>query len=836
MAEEILIKYKADMTELDSDYKAIIATDAKVRQTMETPIKFSGVDELKSALKLIAAQSKEINFKTASAEIDNLVNDSTKLKALIDSLSKSMKGMEQGTKEFKAMDSIIQSANKQLATLGKTSEKTGETLRSQNRQAIQDVQKLIDKFGEFDKRTIAAAKSAANIGDKIGDAKQLIDAFNPDTKFQGVSAALSGVAAGFGALQGAMALVGGESEEMNKALVKVQTAMNLSQAISQLGQAGGAFTALRAQAVASLTAIRTAIGLTGIGAIAIALGAVVAYWDDIKEAVTGVDRNAKKLSETAEKDLEIQEGKIKKLGEQDEVLKLQGKSEREILVIKQQALVAINKQKLADLGRILETEREELLSYQRRVERNVKLGIISAKEGISSELQGKIDSLRALTGRVKTAQSEVANQEAKLTNEIKAIDQKDANDKAKRNSDALTKAQQGAKDLAAQVKKDNDEYFKDFNEQQKYKTSSSDEYYKKEEANLERIGETANARNEYNKKKGQERADELIKNAKNLFKITTQIDQDAEKEAKRLAQEKEDRLKAQIQLIGDFAKKGILLEIGINPESVARIQQSVEGAFEAFKTGSKATSEDKAKAAADVLGNTYSAVSDAIRESDRRESARKLEELNAQQEEEIRLAGENEQKKEVIKQKYELKRKELKRKEAQADKEKAIFDIVVNTAVSVAKSLASPFLIPFIIGLGAAQLALVTARPLPKFEKGGRVKDGLLRGAPHSAGGIAIEAEGDEYIVNKHSTQKHLGLIDAINKDNAQEYLDKHIVLPAIQKKEAEIAQKAISNQLNYENNIINKAMAKTLNEIKRGNEANTDKIVRAVSQQNYGL
>jgi hypothetical protein len=254
--------------------------------------------------------------------------------------------------------------------------------------------------------------------------------------------------------------------------------------------------------------------------------------------------------------------------------------------------------------------------------------------------------------------------------------------------------------------------------------------------------------------------------------------------------------------------------------------------MEAFK-GDKIKA--KIGAAAGVLGDTYSAVSDAIRESDRRESARKMDELNAQQEEELRLAGENQQKKDIINQKYELKRKELKRKEAQADKDKAIFDAIVGTAVSVARSLADPFLIPFIIALGAAQVALISSRPIPKFAKGGRV-NGMIEGAPHSAGGVILEAEGNEYIVNKNSTAKHLGLIEAINKDKAEEYLNKNLLLPAIKAKESEMAQMYVNNQLQFENHIVNKAMNRTLSEIKKGNDQNTDKIVRAVSKSNYSL
>jgi hypothetical protein len=60
--------------------------------------------------------------------------------------------------------------------------------------------------------------------------------------------------------------------------------------------------------------------------------------------------------------------------------------------------------------------------------------------------------------------------------------------------------------------------------------------------------------------------------------------------------------------------------------------------------------------------------------------------------------------------------------------------------------------------LGAAQVAAVLAQPLPKASRGL-----LLRGPSHAAGGIPIEAEGGEAIINKRSTSMFKPLLSAIN-------------------------------------------------------------------------
>jgi hypothetical protein len=94
---------------------------------------------------------------------------------------------------------------------------------------------------------------------------------------------------------------------------------------------GKAFDELKIVAVNAFRSIKAAIGSTGIGLLVVALGAIVAYWDDIKAAVSGVSSEQKKLNEESTKNLKTQQDKLKAIGDQDNILKLQGKSEKEIL-------------------------------------------------------------------------------------------------------------------------------------------------------------------------------------------------------------------------------------------------------------------------------------------------------------------------------------------------------------------------------------------------------------------------------------------------------------------------------------------------------------------------
>ena len=160
------------------------------------------------------------------------------------------------------------------------------SLRSQLRQAQADVAELSEKFGVTSQEAINAAKKAGELKDKISDAKSLTDAFNPDAKFKALSSSLAGVAGGFAAIQGAQALFGSESKELEKTLLKVQSAMALSAGLQQIGESVDSFKQLGAVAKSYsivqkvITAAQwlwnAAMAANPIGAIVVAITALIA--------------------------------------------------------------------------------------------------------------------------------------------------------------------------------------------------------------------------------------------------------------------------------------------------------------------------------------------------------------------------------------------------------------------------------------------------------------------------------------------------------------------------------------------------------------------------------
>jgi hypothetical protein len=187
-----------------------------------------------------------------------------------------------------------------------------KSLKSQYKEAVAELQKVSAQYGETSKEAINAAKSAALLKDQIAESKDLVNAFNPDAKFKSLEGAISGVLNGFQAYEGAMGLIGAENEELQKTMLKVQSAMALTQGINGVMEAGDAFKKLGAKikdtaigqglltaataaytfvTTATTTAVklfRIALISTGIGALIVGVGLLVANFDSIVNVVKKV--------------------------------------------------------------------------------------------------------------------------------------------------------------------------------------------------------------------------------------------------------------------------------------------------------------------------------------------------------------------------------------------------------------------------------------------------------------------------------------------------------------------------------------------------------------------
>lgn len=174
------------------------------------------------------------------------------------------------------------------------------SLKSQLREAQNDVNALSEKFGATSQEAINAAKRAAQLKDAIGDAKALTDAFNPDAKFNALSSSIGGVLNGFQAFEGALGLVGVEGEAVQETLLKVQSAMALSQGIQGLAEARDSFKQLGAVIGDTFKGLKGALLASGIGAFVVLLGVVASEWDNIAESLGLVNKKQEAYNDTLE--------------------------------------------------------------------------------------------------------------------------------------------------------------------------------------------------------------------------------------------------------------------------------------------------------------------------------------------------------------------------------------------------------------------------------------------------------------------------------------------------------------------------------------------------------
>ena len=290
-----------------------------------------------------------------------------------------------------------------------------KTLKQQFKEAQQEVQLLSEKFGATSQQAIAAAKSAASLKDQIGDAKALTDAFNPDAKFKALSGSLTGVAGGFSVVTGAMGAFGTQSEEVEQALLKVQSAMALSSGLQSLGEARDSFkqlggvvkdtfstlsseSSLAGKATSALGPVWKAVGLsgktalngiragiaaTGIGLLVVALGAVVAYWDDIKALVSGVNGTMEKNLELSKKQVEAAQSEVELFDLQENSLKLQGKTELEIIRLRQNKLKLLVKEQEEDI-KLAENKKNLEVEASKRNQKFLSIYLQSVLMGITA--------------------------------------------------------------------------------------------------------------------------------------------------------------------------------------------------------------------------------------------------------------------------------------------------------------------------------------------------------------------------------------------------------------------------------------------------------------------
>lgn len=351
------------------------------------------------------------------------------------------------------------------------------SLKSQLKQAQQEVQTLAEKFGATSKQAVEAAKQAAILKDKIGDAKALTDAFNPDAKFKALSGSLQGVAGGFSVVTGAMGAFGKQSEDVENALLKVQSAMALASGAQAVGESIDSFKQLGAvlkansivqKGVNIVTAAYNAIMaanpvmaiVAGIAAlIAIGYKLVTMFQESAAvndKAAAATKRNTNALNAQIKANDRASESLKTKNAHELNMAKASGASAEAIrkLALKHaDEEIALEKASLATARNTYEKEKNTLASYKNAgvsdelIAKQREL-VVESRKNLQEEYKDLSDAYKNKQAVARANQVEVKQEQTDLK-QSKIDAAKEANDKIADN-------QKTADEALKQQKKDND--------------------------------------------------------------------------------------------------------------------------------------------------------------------------------------------------------------------------------------------------------------------------------------------------------------------------------------------------------------------------------------------
>jgi hypothetical protein len=254
---------------------------------------------------------------------------------------------------------------------------------------------------EFQQFANEVIKEAGRIKDSVGDMRAEIGYFASDTRrLDAVLGGVQGLAGAFSAVEGAAALMGIESKDLQKTMVQLQGALALVnglQALQSALQAESAFmvglntaamriqTYVMGQATVAARVYAAALVATGAGAILVAIGLIASAFgnvkDKTKDAAKAVDslteaykKQAESSKEASKNGMEIADELLKK---ELDAAKLRGASDKEQTQIE----IAFWQKRKANLE-------SNLANYDRYSAQYLQISRnISETEGKISELQ-----------------------------------------------------------------------------------------------------------------------------------------------------------------------------------------------------------------------------------------------------------------------------------------------------------------------------------------------------------------------------------------------------------------------------------------------------------------
>jgi hypothetical protein len=281
-----------------------------------------------------------------------------------------------------------------------------------------EIQPLSGRIGELEDRLyeMAAAgesgtKEFNDLTKQIGSMKKVIidtdrtvDGMS-QTLAQNLGGALGGITAAFELGAGAMGAMGVESEKVEEALLKVQSAMAIAQGVQGIREAIPAFNGLKnsiVSAVSGLSNFQKALLATGLGAIVAVVGALAANWDKVTQFLRGTTKEQEAYNEVSNKAVEIATEELNALDKLQRTLDNENLSRED-----KNAAVKELQEEYPNLLQNIDSEKVSLDDLNKAIELNSELVMLNAQMQAIAELRSEAmkEKIKASTD-AQTGQNE----------------------------------------------------------------------------------------------------------------------------------------------------------------------------------------------------------------------------------------------------------------------------------------------------------------------------------------------------------------------------------------------------------------------------------------------
>lgn len=293
------------------DFEAVMNNDKFIKAIDEAEKRVKGFssatvaegEKIDDAFKITAE-----NIKIQKDVIAGLEGQLNNLNIEISKLSpgKAQTGLKQQAAEVTAELKAEKDALKMLETQVETTKTAHVSLRTQLRMMREEMIQMESAGLRGSDAYQELQKKAGDLTDAIGDAQAQMSAMANDEKgFQGVVSALSGFTGAMSAAQGTVGLFAGESENLNKIMLKVQSLMAITIGLQQVAQTlnkDSYFSVVllakgKAMLAAATTGLASALGVSTVAAQALMATLTLGLSVAITAIIIGIEKYTSKSAE-----------------------------------------------------------------------------------------------------------------------------------------------------------------------------------------------------------------------------------------------------------------------------------------------------------------------------------------------------------------------------------------------------------------------------------------------------------------------------------------------------------------------------------------------------------